>query len=154
MSLRWGDSLFTPGLVPFYQLGPHAARPGFDELDVDAAARGVPLWSAARRLALGWALQSARVLRAKSPDRVGWRLDPNDRLAAIAPFADWGVPRIRFVAGDLFWELDGYLSSDDFPASRSVQWRGHAASMVRPAFVGLVDARSGGARLFLRQDSD
>ncbi|MEO8451575.1 MAG: UPF0182 family protein [Gemmatimonadota bacterium] len=154
MSLRWGDSLFTPGLVPFYQLGPHAARPGFDDLDVDAAARGVPLWSAARRLALGWALQSSRVLRGQSVDRVGWRLDPNDRLAAIAPFAEWGAPRIRFVAGELFWELDGFLSSDRFPASRTVQWRGHPASMVRPAFVGLVDARSGGARLFLRQDSD
>jgi hypothetical protein len=153
-SLRWGDETFSPGVVPFLVLSRHHARPGAPEFDLDPAAAGVALYSAQRRVALAWALQTGRVLRATPNQRIAWLLDPVARLGRIAPFADWGRPRVAVVDRDVYWVSDGFLTVPRFPSSRSVLWRGGDVGYARAGFIGVVRARGGEARVYLRADAD
>ena len=153
-SLRWGDDAFAPGIVPYVTLSRHHAAPGAPEFDLDPAAAGVALYSTPRRIALAWALQHGPVLRAGPSQRLAWRLDPVSRLQGIAPFADWGRPRPTVVDRDVYWVSDGYLTVDRFPSSRTVAWRGRDVGSVRAGFVGVVRARGGEVRVYLRRDAD
>ncbi len=153
-SLRWGDDAFAPGIVPYVTLSRHHAAPGAPEFDLDPAAAGVALYSTPRRIALAWALQHGPVLRAPPTERLAWRLDPTSRLQGIAPFAEWGRPRPTVVDRDVYWVSDGYLAVDRFPSSRTVAWRGRDVGSVRAGFVGVVRARGGEARVYLRPDAD
>lgn len=153
-SLRWGDETFSPGIVPYLTLSRHSIRPGAPEFDLAAGAPGVPLYSGFRRLAVAWALQVGAVLRAEPTLQIAWRLDPVQRLDAIAPFVDWSRPSVIAVGRELFWRVDGFVTADEFPGSRRVNWRGREAGYVGAGFVGLVRARGGDVRIFLRPDAD
>jgi hypothetical protein len=153
-SLRYGSNSFTPGLAPYLTLSRHNVRPRADEPDLDPAAIGVRLDSGVRRLVVAWALQVGAVLRAHPNQRIAWRLDPFDRLTAVFPFAQWSPPRLYVVDREIVWVSDGYLSAAEFPSSIAVPWRGEKASYLRAGFVGMVRARSGQARVFLRADAD
>jgi hypothetical protein len=153
-SLRLGATSFSPGLVPYLVLSRHHARPHAPEFDLDPQAVGLRLDSGVRRLALAWALQVGAVLRAQPNDRIAWRLDPFDRLTAVLPFAEWSRPRLFVGEQEAYWVSDGYLVARSFPASREVPWRGELASYVRAAFVGVVRARGGETRIFLRSEAD
>ena len=153
-SLRWSDDGFSPGIVPYVTLSRHQATPGAPEFDLDPAAAGVALSSTPRRIAIAWALQHGPVLRAQTNERLAWRLDPVSRLAGIAPFAEWGRPRPTVVDRDVYWVSDGYLAVDRFPSSRTVSWRGREVGSVRAGFIGVVRARGGEARVFVRPDAD
>jgi hypothetical protein len=52
------------------------------------------------------------------------------------------------------WTSDGLLTSAWFPSSGRIQWTLGTVSMVRPTFTGVVDAATGGVRIFLRDDRD
>lgn len=150
---RQEDGAYFPGLRAVLQLGPQAPRPGagLAVLD-DAGPEGVRAGSFLRRLLLTWSLQ--RNLLGTAPDaRVAWRLDPRERLAALAPFVEWGTPRPRLVDNRLLWLSDGYLYSAAFPAVAAVPWRGRAVSFLRAAFVGVVEA-DGRVRIFERGATD
>ncbi len=153
-SLRWGDDAFAPGIVPYVTLSRHHATPGAPEFDLDPAAAGVALYSTPRRIALAWALQNGSVLRAGPNQRLAWRLDPVSRLQGIAPFAQWGRARPTVVGRDVYWVSDGYLTVERFPSSRTVSWRGGDVGSVRAGFIGVVRARGGEARVYLRPDAD
>lgn len=154
LSLRWGDEAFTPGLLPYVTLSRHHAMPGAPDYDLDIAAPGVALGSTPRRIAVAWATQIGRVLRAGANQRLAWRLDPVKRLDGIAPFIDWTRPRVVVVDRDVFWVSDGYVSAERFPASRSVPWQGSDQSYLRAGFIGVVRARGGDAHIYLRADAD
>ena len=153
-SLRWSDDGFTPGVVPYVTLSRHHAVPGAPQFDLDPAAAGVALSSTPRRIALAWALQYGPVLQAAPNQRLAWRLDPVSRLAGIARFVEWGRPRPTVIDRDVYWVSDGYLAVDRFPSSRTVTWRGREVGSVRPGFIGVVRARGGEAKVFLRRDAD
>ena len=153
-SLRWGDDAFAPGIVPYVTLSRHHASPGAPVFDLDPAAAGVALSSTGRRIALAWALQHGPALRATANQRLAWRLDPVTRLGGIAPFAEWGRPHPTVVDRDVYWVSDGYLAVERFPSSRTVAWRGRDVGSVRAGFVGVVRARGGETRVFLRPDAD
>jgi uncharacterized membrane protein (UPF0182 family) len=53
----------------------------------------------------------------------------------------------------MVWTSEGLLTSALFPASTRIEWIGGTISMVRPAFLGVVDARTGAVRVF-RRDAD
>jgi hypothetical protein len=108
-----------------------------------------------RRLALAWALQSGPLLGpAIAGQRAYWHLDPVERLGALAPFAIWGAPTPRFVAGELVWLVDGYLASDAFPGSTRVRWRGDWVGALRAGFIGVVHAETGETTIYLRHTAD
>jgi hypothetical protein len=154
VSLRAGDSVFSPGLVPYLTLQRSHARPGAPPYVLGPSVGGVALSSALRRVAIGWALQVGEVLGADPADRLAWRLEPARRLEGVAPFVEWSRARGHVVGGEMHWLSDGFLTVERFPSSREVTWRGRAVRFARAAFVGVVAARTGEARVFLRADAD
>ena len=86
--------------------------------------------------------------------RIDWRLSPEDRLARLAPFADWSAPTARVINGQLIWLLDGYLASGTFPLTGRVTWRDRRVGSVRAAFLGTVNAETGATRVFLQPGAD
>lgn len=151
---RRDDGDFYPGLRALARLGAHAARPGATTAVLgDSGLGGVRAGHFLRRLMLTWSLQQN--LLGTSPDaRVFWRLDPRERLAALAPFAEWGAARPRLIEGRLTWISDGYLYSSAFPAVAPLPWRGRPVSYLRAAFVGVVEADGGRVRVFERGATD
>ncbi len=154
VSLRPGTNEVTPGAYRLETLARHDVRPGAPAHVVSPNASGVALSSAPRRLALAWSLQTGGLLGASPSDRVAWRLDPLIRLGGVAPFAEWESPRAALIDGELFWVADGYLAVPRFPVSRLVRWRSGQVGYLRAAFVGVVRASGGQARVHLRRDAD
>ena len=116
---------------------------------------GVPVESWARRLVLAWALQAGELLgHVPSGSSIDWRLSPKDRLARLAPFAEWSDPTARVINGQLIWLLDGYLASSTFPLTGRVMWHDRRVGSVRAAFLGTVNAETGAARVFLQPGAD
>lgn len=154
LSLRYRDSLPVPGEVVYRDLGSAVVRPGALPVRLGPGVPGVPLESWSRRLILAWALQVPGALRAAESVRVGWRLDPVSRLAALAPFAHWEPARPRLVDDEVVWESVGVLATSRFPASMRVPSPGGEAGLVRPSLVGLVWAANGAVRIIRRDPAD
>jgi hypothetical protein len=150
--LREADSVAYPSPSDYDTLSPHATRPFAREQDVSDAARGPLAGGWVRRLLLAWALQSADVLTAPGASvRVAWRLSPESRLEALAPFIDWGAPSAAYVDRRLVWLTDGYIAARTFPTVDTLRWRGQLINSLRAGFVGVIDAETGVTRIFLRQ---
>lgn len=147
------DQVAYPGIAPLLELPGSTARPGVTGVRVVSGEAGVQAGGVIRRLLLTWALQH-NLMGDDSDARVLWRLDPRERLTAIAPFADWGTPRPVLEDGNLVWVSDGYLYSSAFPGVAPVPWRGRPASYLRAAFLGVVNARDGVVRVFERGSTD
>ena len=154
VTLQRGDDSFAPGVLPYVTMSRHHAWPGAPEFDLAPAAAGVALSSTPRRVAIAWSLQTGIVLRAAPNQRLAWRLDPLDRLSGIAPFVNWSRPRVVVVERDVYWVSDGYLTVERFPSSRTVPWGADEVGYVRAGFHGVVRARGGEARIYLRPDAD
>jgi hypothetical protein len=154
LSWREGDTATSPGSAPYRELGLHALRPTAPEVDVSKEAAGILLVGWTKRLVLAWALQVPAALSAPAGTRVGWRLDPAVRLRVVAPFAEWSRPRPRITSAGVVWISEGLLTSAFFPSSARIEWSGGQASMVRSAFVGVVDATTGAVRIFRRDSTD
>lgn len=149
------DSLKTPAATPALHLPPRGIWPRGAMSVIDTTAGGVEIGTGFRRLALAWALQSAELLGPGSPAaHVHWHLDPVERVAALAPFAVWGVPSPRLAGEDLVWLIDGYIPSETFPGSTRVHWRGGWVGALRAGFVGVVNARTGATSIYLRHTAD
>ncbi|HEU4699725.1 MAG TPA: UPF0182 family protein [Gemmatimonadales bacterium] len=150
-----GDTAASPRPDPLLELSRHVIRPGAPEFDLGPDALGGPVGAWPRRLVLAWTLQLGRLLGAMDPaDRLAWHLEPQERLAHLAPFATWGAPEPRLLDGELVWIAPGYVRAALFPLSPRVEWEGTTVGAVRAGFVGLVRAASGDARIYLRGDAD
>lgn len=149
------DSLRTSKGPPVLRLPPQASWPRGPVSVVDTTGTGVPVGSGLRRVALAWALQSGLLLGpAIAGQRAYWHLDPVERLNALAPFAVWGAPAPRLIGGELVWLVDGYLSSEAFPGSSRVHWRGDDIGALRAAFIGVIHAETGATSIYLRHTAD
>lgn len=152
VSYRAGDSLGYPGLVSYADAGEIRARPGAPRVLVGAEAPGPEVGSLPRRLALAWALQSSDLLRADPSIRVAWILSPRERLAHLAPFADWEAVRPILLDHGLGWAAYGYLTTARFPGSSRVSLPGRSndpAAYLEAAFIGIVDATTGASTVYL-----
>lgn len=147
------DQVAYPGLAPLLELPGSTARPGATGVRVVTGESGVQAGGPIRRVLLTWALQH-NLLRADAEARALWRLDPRERLSAMAPFAEWGTPRPMVDGGNLVWLSDGYLHSSAFPGVAPVPWRGRPVSYLRTAFLGVVTAHDGLVRVFERGSTD
>ncbi|HWA57424.1 MAG TPA: UPF0182 family protein [Gemmatimonadales bacterium] len=149
------DSLRTPAGPPSLRLSTRASWPGRYQAIVDTTGPGVPVGKGLRRLALAWALQTGSLLGpGPAAQRAYWKLDPDERLSTLAPFATWGVPVPRFIGGELVWLVDGYLPSEGFPGSTRVTWRGESVGALRAGFVAVVSAETGKTSIYLRHSAD
>ena len=107
-------------------------------------ATGIPLRGSLRRAALAWALQGPELTRAETDGRVLlWRRDVAERLARLAPFADFGAPVPVLADSALWWVGWGYVSSEHFPLARELSWRGRPVRYLRAGLVGAVQAATG-----------
>ncbi|MEZ4588549.1 MAG: UPF0182 family protein [Gemmatimonadales bacterium] len=154
VSIRPGDSSFVPGFFPMLTLASDQVRPGAQSFVLGPNVNGVSLSSRVRRVAVAWARQVGEVLSAESEDQIAWRLDPTQRLGAVARFATWVAPRAVLVGEELYWVTDGFLTRSRFPSSRSVRFEGQEVRYARAGFFGVIAARSGQTRVFLRPDAD
>ncbi|HEX6627281.1 MAG TPA: UPF0182 family protein [Gemmatimonadaceae bacterium] len=97
------------------------------------------------RLGLAWAYQSFDLLSDSIPRRarvVAMR-DLRTRVHALAPvFAQGSMVEPMFRADTLYWKLELYSASDDYPLSSHVVLAGENRSYFRPAATALVNART------------
>jgi hypothetical protein len=150
-----GDSLSTALPSARIRLSANAVWPGAPGVVVDTTPGGVRVGSGARRVALAWALQTGALLGSVEPQaRARWYLTPSARLSRLAPFATWGIPTPRVVGSDLVWISDGYLATESFPIASRVHWRGERVGGLRASFVGVVEAETGEAKVYLRHTAD
>lgn len=145
------DSLVTPRGAPPLRLPRRAVWPGHSGAVIDSTGGGVRLGVGLRRLALGWAFQSGRILGAGASQLEAFAyLDPARRLERLAPFATWATPVPRLIGGELVWLVDGYLPIEAYPGSTRVVWRGLDVGGLQAGFVGVVSAVSGRTSIYLR----
>ena len=148
------DSIPAPAPAALLQLSDHAVYPGAARVVIADDVRGVPLTSLVRRVALAWALQERGLLGAPAPEAaVDWARGPQDRLAKLAPYAEWSPPVPRVEGGRLVWVSDGYLMDGHFPLSTRATLGGRRVGMLHAAFVGVVEAEEGEAHIYLRPDA-
>jgi hypothetical protein len=156
--LAWtaGNGSPAPGSRAYRELALEALRPGAPRvvMGTGPAARGVALTGWPKRVILAWALQAPVALDAPAGARLAWRLDPVVRLRAVAPFARWTEPRPQLLDSRLVWTSDGLLSAKHFPSSLRLPDVTGTLSMLRPAFLGMVDAETGAVRIFRRDGAD
>lgn len=153
---RLSDTLSHQAPTSLLELPPDLLQPEAPDFRLrHGDAPGVPVNSWFRRLVLAWALQARELLgQLPSGTRIDWRLSPEERLARLAPYADWSAPTARVINGQLVWLLDGYLTSGTFPLSGRVMWKNQRVGSVRAAFLGTVNAESGAARVYLQPGAD
>ncbi len=156
VAYRIDDTLGYPGTVPFAEFAVPTVRPGAPDHALLGADRpGVRLGAWGQRLLLAWACQAGEILTpAAAGARLAWRLTPDQRLGALAPFARWGRPEARVIDGELVWIADGYLAAEAFPLSSRVEWGGASLGSIRASFLGVIHASSGATAVYLRGGDD
>lgn len=123
----------------------------------DAATVGVPAGGLLRRLALAWVLQSPRLALSRSVSRtdlVLWHRDVSRRLERFAPFAAFGRAYPVVARGSILWLADGYITGESFPLAPRAAFRGRKVRALGAGLIGVVDARTGETRVYLRPDAD
>ena len=155
VTFRDGDPADYPGIVSWRRLGPAAVRPGMHDTVGTIGAGGIPLGGAGRRLLLAWGTQAIGALGGAPADAaLWWRMGPRERAAHLFPPAWWDEAR-PFVLGDrIVWLIDGWLTVEGAPLAPAIPWEGETRRYARPAFQALIDAATGEARFFLREDAD
>jgi hypothetical protein len=155
LSYAPADTFAYPRAVVRQTLGPTALYPGAPAFAIDTIAPGPLVGGWNRRLLLAWALQAGRLLTPlPGGERVAWRLDPVERLRALAPFITWDQAEPRLLRGELVWVANGYLSSATFPLSTRLTWKGQRISALRSACVGVISASGGEPHIYLRPAAD
>jgi uncharacterized protein len=153
---RLGDSIPRTAPTQLLDLPPDLLAPDAPAYRVSQSdTRGVSVDGWLRRLALAWALQAGELLaEVPGASRVDWHLSPEERLARLAPFAEWSAPTPRVIEGELVWLLDGYLTSNTFPLTSRVLWRDRQVGSLRASLLGTVGAESGTVHIYLQPSAD
>ncbi|HKV74802.1 MAG TPA: UPF0182 family protein [Gemmatimonadales bacterium] len=154
LSYAAADTFGYPRAVVRQSLTPAASFPGAPSFVIDTIAPGPLAGSWSRRLLLAWGLQAGALL-GPLPEgmRVAWRLDPVQRLSALAPFVEWEPAEPRLLRGDLIWVSNGYLTASTFPLATRLAWHGRVISALRTAVLGVI-ASNGEPHIYLRPAPD
>jgi hypothetical protein len=111
-----------------------------------------------RRIALAWSVRNLR-LAASDADPRRTRLllhrDVLDRVALLLPFFTVGGTPQAMVAGDsLWWTVELFNASEDYPLTEPVQVAGVSVRTAVPAGVAIVNAQSGRVCVVLPERPD
>lgn len=108
---------------------------------------GSPLESGPARLAQAWALQNVSVLSGDLPQphpTLASHLDVRDRVDRLTPFFVQGRRVQPLLLGDsLYWAIDLYAASGDYPLSRPMRIAGDDRNYFRHAAVAIVQGATG-----------
>jgi uncharacterized membrane protein (UPF0182 family) len=133
---------------------------------------GVQLSTLWRKFLFGWKFDGTRFLLSSYPtreSRVMFHRDVQERVATVAPFLHLDQdPYIALVDGRLYWIVDAYTTSSDFPYSARFSPRGpvafdsrvieggalRGANYVRNSVKAVVDAFSGAVKLYVFSPND
>lgn len=114
---------------------------------------GVEMVSTRSRLAHAWSLQNFRLLFGELPlDRptIVRRRDVRERVRQLAPYFVQGTDVVPVLAADtLYWTLDLYASSAEYPLAQRFQLLGATRGYLHHAATAVVHAASGRVRLVL-----
>jgi hypothetical protein len=155
VSYESSDTFAYPRAVPRLTLSRAASYPGQTAVVTDTGAPGPVAGGLGRRLLMAWGLQSGALLAPQpAGTRVASRLDPVERVTAIAPFIQWGEARPRLVGGELAWAIPGVLVTPSFPLSTRLTWQDQRIGGMRTDFLALVTSDGADTRLFLRHSAD
>ena len=112
---------------------------------------GVEMVSTTSRLAHAWSLQNFRLLFGDLPlDRptILRRRGVRERVRELAPFFVQGSEILPLVADDsLYWTLELYAASDDYPLAARIQMLGAQRGYFQHAATAIIHAASGRVRL-------
>jgi uncharacterized membrane protein (UPF0182 family) len=136
------DSLVYPG-----------ARGIVTVSDPQLAVEGQRLGDGLSRIGYAWAYQSADLLSDSIPRRarVVAERDVRSRVHRLAPlFSQGNIVEPRFHADTLYWMVDLYMASGDYPLSQHVVLGGDVRSFFRHAGTALVNGRT--ARVLIAAD--
>ncbi len=124
---------------------------------------GVPMGSLLRRTAFALRFREVDPLISRNvtdESRVIYNRDINARVREVAPFLRFDRNPYPVVAdGGLFWVIDGYTTTDDYPYSQSVS-TGVGGSLsggynyVRNSVKAVVDAYNGDITMYVVDDTD
>lgn len=123
---------------------------------------GVALDSRWKRLAFAWAFQSRNLLLSGelTPDtRIVYRRTVRERAAAAAPFlyfpaADQSAPYPVIHEGRIFWIVDAYTISSQFPLAPAFSFADRGVRYIRNPVKVTVDGVTGAVRLYAVQPDD
>lgn len=124
-----------------------------------AALPGIELGSLPRQLALAWRFRDKNLLfsgEVSSESRLVFRRSLSQRLEAIAPFLFWDPDaQPVIVGGRIVWLVDGYVTTSNFPLSRSLGLRGVGqVRYLRNSVKATVDAVTGEVTLYAVDTND
>jgi len=112
---------------------------------------GVPLESAASRVAHAWSLQNLRILGGSLPEphpTVVSHRDVRDRLDRLVPFLSQGSAITPVIAGDtLYWLVDLYSASAWYPLSLRININQMEVGYYQHAAVAILNAATGDVSL-------
>jgi len=81
--------------------------------------------------------------------------DVRDRLRTVAPFLHWeSDPGVAVVGGRTLFIVHGYTTSNAFPYSAPIRFRGAVVNYVRAPVVATVDAFTGAVAVYLTDPGD
>ncbi|HVX38928.1 MAG TPA: UPF0182 family protein [Gemmatimonadaceae bacterium] len=108
---------------------------------------GVPLESFASRFTNAWTWQNFSILSSELPQphpTILTHRDVRDRVDKFVPFFTQGRRVQPLLLGDsLYWAVDLYATSGDYPLSRHVEMMGETRSYVHHAGVAIVQGSTG-----------
>lgn len=106
-----------------------------------------PFVTRLERVAHAWHLQSPRLLANEVLEprpRLVFHRDVRERLEALVPFLTIGPTILAAVRGDsLYWVVDLFVTSDDYPLSEAVIFGGAPRHYVRKAATAFVQSQTG-----------
>ncbi len=136
-------------------LGLRLVLPVLDSLGGVAAP---PFTSGWRRVAMAWGVRSLRLAAADAADgrtKLLVRRDVRERVQALLPFFTAGATPQPLVVGDsLWWALEVFNASEDYPFAEPLVLGGVARRYAAAAGVALVNAHSGRVRVALPERAD
>lgn len=111
-----------------------------------------------RRVALAWSVRDFRLSLSEADPRYArllLRRDVRDRVQALLPFfSTGGTPQALLVGDSLWWAVELFNASADYPLSEPISVDGVAARYAVAAGVALVNAHSGRVMAVLGERPD
>lgn len=124
-----------------------------------AGSGGVPVGGRLRRLLLAARFGSLEILvtnQLKGDSRILFRRQILERVRAIAPFFEYDRdPYLVIDRGRLFWMIDGYTATANYPYAARVAVRsGARINYIRNSVKAVVDAYNGTTTFYLAEPTD
>jgi uncharacterized protein len=119
---------------------------------------GIVMNSFIRRLAYAKRFDGSRLLLAQhvTPEsRIHFRRQIRERVQTLAPFLTLDAdPYIVVSGGRLFWIIDAYTRSADYPLSERISWRRQRMNYMRNSVKIVVDAYNGTTDFYIFDEED